>query len=265
MLSDPLKRSQFFTAVLVSLLFLYDCQGVQVLGASANDSVSNKRRFVKAFLQAEQGDPEAQYIVGMMYYSGQDVPLDSTLAIVWFTKAARQGHSDAQYFLSLMYGLGDGLAQSDRKAAEWCQKAAEQGHADAQYSLGRMYSTGQGLPVDDVQAVAWLAKAAEQGHADAQCDLGLMYKSGRGVKRDTGQAIEWWVKASQQGHTWSGLLLQEAMQSGLLPVTSDSTDKFNKEAEQLISSLGGDLGIFDAPEPIQQTPHQIPKTSQDIP
>jgi TPR repeat protein len=116
MLGDPLKRSQLFTAIWVGLLFLYCCQIAHLSSASANDSVSKKRRFIKAFLQAEKGDPEAQYTVGMMYYSGQDVPHDSTLAIVWFTKAAEQDYSQAQYFLSLMYGLGDGVTQSDRKA-----------------------------------------------------------------------------------------------------------------------------------------------------
>ncbi|MHC5118368.1 MAG: tetratricopeptide repeat protein, partial [Planctomycetota bacterium] len=185
MLGDPLKRSQLFTAIWVGLLFLYCCQIAHLSSASANDSVSKKRRFIKAFLQAEKGDPEAQYTVGMI------------LAIVWFTKAAEQDYSQAQYFLSLMYGLGDGVTQSDRKAADWAQKAAEQGHADAQYSLGRMYSTGQGLSPDDARAVEWLLKAAEQGHLDAQCDLGMMYQSGRGVKRNMNHAIQWWVKASQ--------------------------------------------------------------------
>ncbi|MHC5136949.1 MAG: SEL1-like repeat protein, partial [Planctomycetota bacterium] len=219
--------------------------------------MSKKRRFVKAFLRAEQGDPAAQYRVGMMYYSGQQVPQNSALAALWFTKAARQGYSDAQYFLSLIYGLGEGVTQSDRKAAEWAQKAAEQGHADAQYSLGRMYSTGQGLLPDDVQAVVWLTKAAEQGHADAQCDLGMMYKSGRGVKRNTNHAIQWWVKASQQGHAWSGLLLQEAMQTESVPSALARIDRINEEADQLISNIGEDLGIFGDPEPIKTT-GQIP-------
>ncbi|MHC4857462.1 MAG: tetratricopeptide repeat protein, partial [Planctomycetota bacterium] len=242
MLGDPLKRSQLFTAIWVGLLFLYCCQIAHLSSASANDSVSKKRRFIKAFLQAEKGDPEAQYTVGMMYYSGQDVPHDSTLAIVWFTKAAEQDYSQAQYFLSLMYGLGDGVTQSDRKAADWAQKAAEQGHADAQYSLGRMYSTGQGLSPDDARAVEWLLKAAEQGHLDAQCDLGMMYQSGRGVKRNMNHAIQWWVKASQQGHPWSGLLLQDAMQTESVPSALDKLDRINKEADQLISNIGEDLG-----------------------
>ena len=233
--------------MLVGLLLLF-CVERTAWATPGSFSTSEKRQFVKAFLQAEKDDPEAQYVVGMMYYRGQQIPQDKTLASQWFTKAADQGHSGAQYFLSLMVGLGDGISQNDKKAADWCRKAALQSHADAQYSLGRMYSTGQGVLRDDIQAVAWLTKAALQSHPDAQCDLGLMYKSGRGVKQDINQATEWWVKASQQGHTWSGLLLQEAMQSGLVSSVQSTSEKTRKEADQLVSTIGGDLGIDDEPE-----------------
>ena len=63
MLGDPLKRSRFFTAILVGLLFFQWCEGTQLYGASANDSVSKKRQFVKVFLQAEKGD-SAQAVQG---------------------------------------------------------------------------------------------------------------------------------------------------------------------------------------------------------
>jgi TPR repeat protein len=54
------------------------------------------------------------------------------------------------------------------------------------------------------------------------------------------------------------------MQTESVPSALDKIDRINKEADQLISNIGEDLGIFDASESIE-TPHQIAKTSQDIP
>jgi TPR repeat protein len=263
MLSDPSKRSHFFKAILFIFLFIFHCAKIEPATILADDSVSNlKRRFVKLYLRAEQGDADAQYAVGMMYYTGQQVPHDSSLAAVWMTKAADQGYREAQYFLSLMYGLGDGVVENNVAASKWCQKAAQQGHADAQYSLARMYSTGQGVQRDDIQAAEWLTRAAEQGHADAQCDLGMMYQSGRGVKRDINQAVRWWVKASEQGHTWSRLLLQDNMTSSSVPAAKKIGNATVNESDRLLDNLEKDLSLLDDSEPAQ-TVIKTPKATQD--
>ncbi|MHC4468483.1 MAG: hypothetical protein ACYSUZ_03800 [Planctomycetota bacterium] len=54
------------------------------------------------------------------------------------------------------------------------------------------------------------------------------------------------------------------MQTESVPSALDKLDRINKEADQLISNIGEDLGIYDASEPIE-TAHQIPKTSSNIP
>jgi TPR repeat protein len=241
MVSRPLRALQVLAGVFLWTSVFLGNKCVGAFDTQTDISAAEKRLFVKTFLRAEKDDPEAQYVLGMMYYSGQKIPQDKALALKWFTKAAQQDFSAAQYFLSLMYGLGDGVAQDDSTAVWWCRKAALQGHVDAQYSLGRMYSTGQGVKKDDVRAVDWFSKAAEQGHADAQCDLGLMYNAGRGVSQDLNRATQWWVKASQQGHAWSGLLLQEAMQSASKPQTSNSAGNAIAKEKQLISSIEEDL------------------------
>ena len=125
--------------------------------------------------RAEQGDAEAQYTLGEMYYDGSVVSQNYAEAAKWTRKAAEQGHAEAQYFLGDMYYLGEGVAQSDTKSAEWTRKAAEQGHAEAQLSLGEMYAAGLGVPQNDTKAEEWTRKAAEQGHAGAQWLLEAAY------------------------------------------------------------------------------------------
>ena len=50
-------------------------------------------------------------------------------AIKWYRKAAEQGDPDAQFHLGLCYDEGCGVPENKAEAIKWFQKAAEQGHA----------------------------------------------------------------------------------------------------------------------------------------
>jgi TPR repeat protein len=113
---------------------------------------------------------------------------------------AKAGLTDAQYMVGLMYYTGRGVPQDYRQSAAWQQIAAGKGKADAQYILGSMYYTGQGVPQDYALAVSWFRKAAEQGHAEAQYLLGLMYRHhAGGMPRDLVIAYMLWNLAAASG------------------------------------------------------------------
>ena len=61
-------------------------------------------------------------------------------------KSAEQGDAEAQYRLGWMYYKGEGVAQSFETARKWHEQAATQGNAEAQYNLGLMYYTAKVLP-----------------------------------------------------------------------------------------------------------------------
>ncbi len=50
---------------------------------------------------AEQGDADAQYMLGNMYRDGVGVESDSDLAVDWYCRAAAQGHAEAKQALTL--------------------------------------------------------------------------------------------------------------------------------------------------------------------
>lgn len=149
---------------------------------------------------AAQGHANAQFILGTMYDYGKGAPKDDVKAVEWYQKAAAQGQADAQFILGWKYADGEDIPKDAAKAVEWFQKAAAQGHADAQYRLARTYYLGEGVPKDVAKAAEWLQKAASQGHADAQYKLGWMYDNGEGVSKDDAKAVEWYQKAAVQGH-----------------------------------------------------------------
>jgi uncharacterized protein len=51
---------------------------------------------------ADQGSVQAQYKIGLMYYSSVGVAQDLAEAAKWFRKAAEQGYSGAQHYLGMM-------------------------------------------------------------------------------------------------------------------------------------------------------------------
>lgn len=119
-------------------------------------------------LQAERGDPTAQYLLGSLYEHGQGVPQSLQEAIKWYRKAAEQGNPDAQFSLALACMFGQGTTQSYEEAAKWFSKAAEQGNPAAQFNLGVAYAGGTGVPQSSEEARKWFQKAADQGFAPAK-------------------------------------------------------------------------------------------------
>ena len=117
---------------------------------------------------AEQGDPQAQFQLGMHYYRGKEIARDYIEAAKWLMKSANQGNADAQLRIGLCYSAGEGVEKDFTKAAGWYRKAAEQGNPSAQLGLAVRYYRGEGVEQDYTEAVKWFMKSAEQGNATAQ-------------------------------------------------------------------------------------------------
>lgn len=144
---------------------------------------------------ADQGMPEAQFNLGLMYLKGEGVAQDYVEAKALFEKAAQQNNVRAQVNLGRMYAKAKGVAPNYGKAVYWFNKAAELGYADAQYSLGVLYVHGHGVARDYDKAHDLFLKSAQQKNASAQYQLGLMYFKGKGVAIDKVTALKWLILA----------------------------------------------------------------------
>lgn len=213
-------NSQRLQGILILLLGLG-----MVLSGSLALAVDGTPDLNETLILAQNGDTDAQYLLGGIYRTGQGAGKDSKRAAFWFLRAAMGGHADAQYQLGRIHETGDGVAQDYTQALAWYGKAAEQGHpeaqshqekimdyidlvkhsaskgeVDAQCTLGDMYTKGSGVPHDEEQAATWYRQAAEQGSARGQFSLGFMYAEGKGVPLDNHQAVAWYAKAAAQGY-----------------------------------------------------------------
>ena len=133
--------------------------------------------------EAEQGDAQSQYLLGVMYADGIGVEQDAAEAARWLRLAEEQGHAKAQAELVTL-------------ALQW---EAERGDVEAQMSLGFRYWFGLDGEKDLIKAARWYRLAAEQGNADAQYRLGWFYIVGDGVQRDFEEGIRWYRLAAENG------------------------------------------------------------------
>ncbi len=118
-------------------------------------------------IPAKNGDAEAQFFLGGLYFNGDGVERDPAEAIKWWLLAAEQDLGYAQFILGVTFFDGTGVPQDYTEAAKWYRRAAEQGIAQAQYNLGAMYERGVGVPLDYVEAYRLFNLAAIQNVAQA--------------------------------------------------------------------------------------------------
>ena len=136
---------------------------------------------------------------------------DYATALSLLRPLADQGDVDAQFLLGFMYDDGEGVVQDRKEAVKWYRLAAAQGNAYAQLHLGLMYDNGRGgVPQDHKEAVKWFWLAAAQGNPSAQFRLGFMYDSGRGVVKDRKEAVMWYQLAADGHHPLAQLTLARA-------------------------------------------------------
>ena len=140
---------------------------------------------------AAKNDPNAQFLLGMLYDAGKGVAQDQSIAASWYRKAADQNHLVAQLFLGVFYYSGQGVKQDYKEAARWFRAPADSGNDQAQFYLGWMHVQGNGVPKDDSKAIEWLTKAARQRNARAMGMLATELFSRHRDQQDLIDAYVW--------------------------------------------------------------------------
>jgi len=101
---------------------------------------------------------------------------DYTAAAKEWRPLAEEGDPIAQFNLGLLYLDGHGVPQSYAEAVNWFRRAAEQDYPQAQHNLGAMYGSGQGVKRDYIQAYKWLNLCAAKGNAGCVTQRDLIAK-----------------------------------------------------------------------------------------
>ena len=159
---------------------------------------------VKCFsLAAEQGDAEAQFMLGYCCKAGIGVEANEAEAEKWFHKAAEQGDQSAAKLLEvpkLLKAIEDNDENTIREITEsWMKdvrrKATEENDRMAQLGLAVSQENKGNMSA----AIKWYRKAAENGDHLAQYRLGNFYDKGEGgVQQDKAEAVKWFRMGAEQ-------------------------------------------------------------------
>tara|TARA_B100001971_G_scaffold212606_1_gene243263 strand:- start:3029 stop:4219 length:1191 start_codon:yes stop_codon:yes gene_type:complete len=165
---------------------------------------------------ADEGDPQASWILGLRFETGSGVATNAVTAYQWVTMAAARSkgvhrsliEKDKDRIAAMLTAVQIEQARQPALQFSLNQKtnmviAAEKGGPDAQYALGlRLYTEGD--TEERKQSVEWLAKAADQEHVGASALLGRMFlngNTGAGVTKDLVQAYRLLEPAVAQGNS----------------------------------------------------------------
>ena len=213
---------RFFLVAFIAAIFLVmtGCAGPNYQKGVKNYKPENAAAAVKELKPlAEQGNAEAQFNLGSLYYQGWGVPQDYKEAAKWFRKAAGQRHVYAQVTLGTIYAEGvQGVIEKDYpQALMWFIFAAAQGDLEAMEFRDTLATRMTPAQITEAQRLARefkpedahakllleLKVLAEQGDAAAQLKVGLMYYNGQGVLQDYAEAIQWFRKSALQGNSFA--------------------------------------------------------------
>jgi len=175
-----------------SMYFLFLCVACS---CALPGSVADTERFRLMQNQAQAGDVESQYQLGMQYTLNGQYAWDRIRGYRWFVDAAEKSHADAQYMVAMGKLLGRGTLSDLEGAIQSFRLAARQGQERAQYQLALAYLNGTGVAKDKPWGRQWLEQAAWHDHWDAQFMLGALFAKGVGGQESLGEAWRWVVKS----------------------------------------------------------------------
>ncbi len=225
-MNNPLKTK--FLALIITIMTITAC----------------KTEISELIQKAEQGDAAAQLEYGrLLKTTGNGVDQDWGKAISMLQKAAENGNPDAQWEMGLMYEFSDKVQKDEAKALSLYRKSAEGGSAiglymvahcyqhgiaveedtttsDSLYAkayaellqlapeediyvlnfLGSAYFWGDGITADREKAFHYYLISAQKGNPETQYKIGNCYETGEGTDKDMNEALQWYHKSAGQGY-----------------------------------------------------------------
>jgi TPR repeat protein len=175
---------------------------------------------------AEQGQPEAQYLLGNQYLYGQGVNRDEREGPKWIQKSADNGYAPAQIRVGHWHesrkNAGNDLEHwiikehNNQEAIKWYMRAADQGSTDAETQIALIYwDGGLNLPKDEKEGLRWFHKAAEHGNRFAQLHLARVYKGDFGKENvDYSEALKWLLLLAEQNDSGARMILGSMYANG---------------------------------------------------
>ncbi len=183
---------------------------------AAHDDPRNPIAFDYLKKCAEDGNPYAEYFLGIYYFNPNKGEMDNNLAFFWFKKSADKNFPKAIWATAHCYDRGIGVEKDMVKAFISINLAEVLMKVERNSSLGSIYD--EELSLRALFFSSWRSmlifggsreskkefnsryketlKRANSGDVDAQAKLGCEYFEGYFLYRNFRKALSWWLKAA---------------------------------------------------------------------
>lgn len=148
---------------------------------------------------ARKADAEAEYELGIRYFTGNGVEKDQARAFTHWLQGAKAGHLESENETGVCFAKGEGVEKNMSQAVAWYSKAAAEGSGEAADSMGVHYLYGRDLPQDSGKAFHWFQRGAALGDNEAVHALATCYFRGIGVQKDEAKAINVLIDGANKG------------------------------------------------------------------
>ncbi|WP_075880013.1 tetratricopeptide repeat protein [Vreelandella massiliensis] len=171
--------------------------------SSSGPQVTNVNQLKQSFLHelkalGEEGDSEANFMLGLRAYNGADKPPNVAVAAEYWQQAAKKWHLDAIYNLALLYLKGKGVDHSPSMAIALLYDACSQHHPGAINRLGCHYWWGDLVQQDREKSLSLFVYARQLGSSEAAYNLGIYCLSSNASHGDIKNGIWYLSQAAKE-------------------------------------------------------------------
>ncbi|MCM1309674.1 MAG: caspase family protein, partial [Bacteroides sp.] len=175
------------------------------------------------------GDKDATMLLGQIYFWGLGKEVNKYTALQLYEKAASLGQPYAQYMAGIIYSDNSTVSQNFEKAFSYFEQSTQNGNLDAKVCLGKAFYFGIGTKVDIKRAISIITECASANNGAAQEFLSSLYANGdeqNGIEKDETKALIYLNQAAQNGVASSQRTLAWAYFHGMLGLKQDDMTGF---------------------------------------
>jgi len=180
----------FFLIIIVCMSILNATNLIKGNKALLDNNVEEAILFYK--LSAREGEDEANFQLGKIYYLSKYKKRDLLKAYEYFKKASDYEHIKAKYNLAVIYSQKKFVKHSFTSSYKLFYDLAKQDYSKAQYKVGIYLLHGLGVEKDYSMAKSWLERAYfKNNYKRASCGIAVIYANGFGVIQNLGRARQY--------------------------------------------------------------------------
>ncbi|MBU0996928.1 MAG: SEL1-like repeat protein [Firmicutes bacterium] len=191
-----------------------------------------KQRYEEAYSiflpLAKNGDPTAEYYVGLYFRKGFFVIENRKEAFKWFLRSAESGLLESQYIVGASYSETPGMAGTPLSKDELNRIQTKMD--DNPHYIPFFHCDGVGVEPDNDKSFEWMMKAAKQGHTNAINQL-PSYLIINEISRENRFTLYKWIEEETQKDNSEVFYINGEILQGVWEKSKEALDSYKKAYE----------------------------------